>query len=65
MDLIDQYRRSGLVSDPTRNFRPCYRCGKRCHPDDMHAIDIDKYGEHDTAEVCDRCKENHTVDTKL
>ena len=59
MDLIDHYTRSGLISHPTRNFRPCYGCGERYHPDDMHTIDIEKYGEHDTAEICDGCKEGH------
>jgi hypothetical protein len=59
MDLIDHYTRSGLISDPTRHFRPCYGCGERFHPDDMHTIDIEKYGEHDTAEICDGCKESH------
>jgi hypothetical protein len=47
------------ISDPTRHFRPCYGCGERFHPDDMHTIDIEKYGEHDTAEICDGCKESH------
>jgi len=57
MDLIDHYTRSGLISEPTRHFRPCYGCGERFHPDDMHTIDIEKCGEHDTAEVCDECME--------
>ena len=46
-------------TDPTRHFRPCYGCGERFHPDDMRTIDIEKYGEHDTAEICDGCKECH------
>lgn len=70
MDLIDHYIRSGLISDPTRHFRPCYGCGERSHPDDMHTIDIEEYGEHNTAEICDGCKEGHadnprTVDIDL
>jgi hypothetical protein len=39
--------------------RPCYGCSELFHPDDMHTIDITKYGEHDTAEICDGCKEGH------
>ena len=45
--------------DPNAPARPCCGCGELFHPDDMHTIDIENYGEHDTAEICDGCKEGH------
>ena len=54
-DLIGQYQKSGLISDPTRYFRPCYGCGEQFHPDDLNTLDVESYGEHDTIEVCDEC----------
>tara|TARA_R110000824_G_scaffold305230_1_gene493087 strand:+ start:799 stop:999 length:201 start_codon:yes stop_codon:yes gene_type:complete len=55
-DLIDQYQKSGLISDPMKSFRPCDCCGEPTHPDDIHTVDVDRFGEHDTIEVCDFCK---------
>jgi hypothetical protein len=37
------------------NHCPCYGCGKQLHPDDMNTIDVDRYGEHYTEDVCDEC----------
>lgn len=54
-DLIDHYTKSGLISDPTRNFRPCDGCGRRCHPDDLMTRDVENYGGHETIELCERC----------
>lgn len=54
-DLIDHYTKSGLISDPTRNFRPCDGCGRRFHPDDLMTRDVENYGEHETIELCERC----------
>ena len=54
-DLIDRYAKSGLISDPTRNFRPCDGCGRRCHPDDFMTRDVENYGRHETIELCERC----------
>lgn len=54
-DLIDHYTKSGLISDPTRNFRPCDGCGRRCHPDDLMTRDVENYGRHETIELCERC----------
>jgi hypothetical protein len=54
-DLIDHYAKSGLISDPTRNFRPCHGCGKRCHTDDLMTRDVENYGCHETIELCERC----------
>ena len=55
MDLIDKYTQNGFTSDPMRNFRPCESCGEMFHPDDLHTVDTDRYGEHWTIEICDSC----------
>jgi hypothetical protein len=54
-DLIDEYARKGLISDPTRNFRCCECCGKRVHPDDLNDVDTEEHGDHTTLEICDGC----------
>jgi hypothetical protein len=54
-DLIEEYEKSGLISNPTKCFRPCDICGTKYHPDDLSTVDIERYG-HDTIEVCDDCK---------
>jgi len=54
-DLIDDYSRKGLISDPTRRFRHCDGCQMKFNPDDLHTRDVDRYGEHHTLELCDEC----------
>lgn len=55
-DLIDGYRRKGLISDPTRNFVCCDVCGYDYHPDDITEVDeLTCSEEHVTLEVCRYC----------
>lgn len=54
-DLIDQYTKSGLISDPTRDFRKCDMCGRKFHPDDLMTRDKGSYENHRTIELCEDC----------
>ncbi len=55
-DLIDGYVKSGLVSSGLRNLRRCDSCRELYHHEDLNTVDVEKYGEHTTIEVCDGCK---------
>lgn len=55
-DLIDGYVKSGLVSSRTKSLRRCDSCRELCHHEDLNTVDVEKYGEHTTIEVCDGCK---------
>ena len=46
---------SGSGVDLQRLVR-CDCCGAMFNPDDLNTVDVDKYGEHSTIEVCDNCK---------
>ena len=57
-DLIEEYTKSGLISDPVKYFRRCDICEVKFHPDDLITVDIEHYnGQHNNIEICNRCNE--------
>ena len=54
-DLIEEYEKSGLISDPTTCFMRCDVCGERFHPDDLTTTVVLEDGSRATLEVCDGC----------
>jgi len=54
-DLIEKYKKLGLISDPARNFRMCDRCGEEFHPDDLTVVCFYFQGGESLAELCGDC----------
>ena len=63
--LITEYEKSGLISDPTRHFQACYICKDRYHLNDLNDVDVEESdGSHNTILACDECKPNDKSDSR-